>query len=153
MEAKQVSARAVDELQKDIDERLEKGLKKLAEEFVNEQYKEKDKERKHELSIKMSMAFTKLAARVDAGVVIEMRAMPPDEPEAKEEGNESNEQERTSKLANYQQRKLLIDELNVRGRVMHKLVTSDHGQRLIIEKQESPEPETKDEGSGRNVKR
>ena len=137
LESKQVSAKALEELQKDIDERLDKGLKKLAEDFVEENYKEKNKERQNELSIKMSMAFTKLAARIDAGVVVEVRAMAPEEPKFKDGAVDENE--RASQFESYQRAKAEIEDLNMRGRLMHDLTVSDLGQRLIVEKIDASE--------------
>ena len=98
------------------------------------------------------MAFTKLAARIDAGVVIEMRAMPPDEPEVEGEKDESGGQVILSAIEEYQKKKSLIDELNARGRLMYDLTTSEEGQRLIVEKPNITDADSKIESADRTAK-
>ncbi len=87
----QMPQNAIEEIEKDNEEKLERQLRQLAERIVDENYKNENLERKAELKNAMSQAATTLAHKLAEGAAVDLRLSPPAKPKEVEEGAETAE--------------------------------------------------------------
>lgn len=87
----QVPQDAIEKIEKDNEEKLERQLRELAERIVDENYKNNSLERKAELKNAMSQAITTLAHKLAEGAAVDLLLSPPTKPLEVAEGAETEQ--------------------------------------------------------------